>query len=1133
MCSRNSALAGLIGLLFILAGLPAFAQGTGSISGTVRDPSGSVVPGASVTISSQGTGAGRATRTDDTGYYLVPLLPIGTYTIRVSTAGFQPFEQKDVTLQVDQAREVNFLLSTAKLLQSVEVSATAVAVETSNASLGQVITSQQVAELPLNGRDFVQLATLSPGTTQETNPNSFFTGGGSSEVSIRGSYSLSVAGSRPNSTDWLLDGVDNNELTAGGIAVLPDIDVLQEFKVLTFTYSAQYGTRGGPTVLLTTKAGSNAFHGTLFEFLRNTNLDARSFFAPNREVFIQNQFGGSFGGPIKKDKTFFFADYQAKKTRQGKNFLGQVPTEAMRNGDFSETFPDVTPFQLMNPFATGGFPGNVPFMCDSGGNALPADAHGVQAAGTPCNKIPASLINPVAQKMIDLYPLPNNPGPGLLSLNYVNTPVKQFKEGEGDIRLDHNFTSQDTLYARFSYDQATEYLPGGSPGFAEQNAFASTQSLTDHGRNAALSETHVVSPNAVNKATLGFNRIFNHILSYGSGSCEAEKIGIPGANLGGVSCGLTSTLAGGGFWSLGDRGFAPFQGGTNVFFIADSFDMNRGSHAMTFGGEIRANQMNVLASGFQDGFVVYAPVFTGYSMADFLVGLPVFMQHDQTFNGPVTGRRWKLYRPYFEDNWRISPNLTVNLGLAYAVVTPITETYDRQSNFDMRSGNFLIAGKNASRSAGVTTDWTAFEPRIGLAWSPFGDRKTSIRAGYSIYHDSSWNQGAQGLWENPPFFGSFSPPFGTSISQGFTPLLTQPTDPSQYGGNLNSITNLNFKQGRIQQFNINVERELPGNVLLTIGYAGARSNHLLEDGQNVNIASPAGCGTISGYTFGCGQTNVPWPANPLNPNAAIGTILDAYDNGNARYDSLQIKAETKSSHGLYALLGYTYSAAIDNGLSDGLGSNVGALYYPLPRIGRAETGLSQIDLTHNFTASVVYQLPFGRGKRYGTQWSGATDALLGGWEFGVIEHIISGFPIFMIASNNQSGTNFSNNGNSFNRPDRVCNGQRPDWTVIQYFNADCFVDPQAGTLGNASRTPLFGPGLVNTDFSAVKNMRLPFREGTELQFRAEFFNLWNHPQFYQPVNNGVYADIDSAGFGVITSTVNNPRLIQFALKLRF
>src|SRR6267142_5909233 len=294
-----------------------YGQANGSFSGTVTDKTGSVISGATVRVTSQGTGVVRDTKTDDTGHYLIPLLPVAYYTMRLEAQGFQVAEQKDIRLQVDERRELDFTLAPASVTTTVEVSASEVAVQTSNPTLGQVITEQQVAQLPLNGRDFVQLATLTPGVTQETNPNSFFNGGPSSEVSTRGSYSLSVGGSRAQSTDWLLDGNDNNELTAGGISILPSIDAINEFKVLTYNYSAEYGTRSGPTVLVTTKSGSNQLHGSLFEFVRNTKLDAQSFFAASKEKFNENEYGGSLGGPIRKDKTFFFVDYQGRSQRRG------------------------------------------------------------------------------------------------------------------------------------------------------------------------------------------------------------------------------------------------------------------------------------------------------------------------------------------------------------------------------------------------------------------------------------------------------------------------------------------------------------------------------------------------------------------------------------------------------------------------------------------------------------------------------------------------------------------------------------------------------------------------------------------------------------------------------------------------
>ncbi|MFY9561344.1 MAG: TonB-dependent receptor [Terriglobales bacterium] len=1142
-----------------------YSQANGSFSGTVTDKTGSVIAGANVKVTSQATGVSREAKTDASGYYTVPLLPVSTYTVRVESQGFQTTEQKDLRLQVNEQREVDFTLQPASVTEKVEVSATEVAVQTTNPTLGQVITEEQVAQLPLNGRNFVQLATLTPGTTQETNPHSFFNGGGSSEVSTRGSFSLSVGGSRASSTDWLLDGNDNNELTAGGIAILPSIDAIQEFKVLTYNYSAQYGTRAGPTVLLTTKAGSNQFHGSVFEFLRNTSLDARSFFAAEKEKFIQNQFGFSFGGPIRKDKTFFFVDYQGKRSRQGKTFFGGfVPTAAMQTGDFTGVAT------LFNPYTTRLDGTRDRFQCDDAGIPTAVNADGSQVAGNDCDIIPQGLINPAAQQMINFYPPPNVTGNS--GGNYVNSPVKRLDEGEFDVRLDHNFSSKDSLFARFSYDQATVFLPGGSPGFAEPDAFASTQNIDNHGRNASLSETHIFSSNSINQFSAGYNRIFNHIRSIGSGTCISQQLGIQNADIGcagdppvctGISCGLTSTIVGGSYWNLGDRGFAPFQGGTNVFHISDSFDIIRGKHNIKIGGEFRANQMNVKTNAFQDGFWVFTSLWTldsgppftpgGDNMADFLLGLPDLAFHDQTFEGFTTGRRWKLFRPYVQDDWRVTNNLTLNLGLAWALVTPVTEAKNRQANFNFATGGFLIPGQGSDARVGVKMDKTAFEPRIGLAWKPFGSNKTAVRAGYGIFHDSSWNQGGQGLWENPPFFqesaffgfsfggcptkaapgGADSAcftngvpvPFGTgrTMTDGF-PLLTQPTDPANFSGNIFS-QNLDFKQGMIQQYNFNIERQLPGDVVLTVGYAGSKSTHILVDQINLNVTSPTACdpGSINfdpNYTLGCGLGNTP-------PYTQFGNIQNINDIGSARYDSLQFKAETKNiRHGLYALLGYTYARAFDSGFSDGLGTGTGATYYPLPGSSRNDWALSQIQLNHNFTASIIYDVPFGKGKQFGSTWSGPVNAAFGDWQVNVIEKITSGFPIFVVTSNNNSGVNFTNNTTNFTRPNQVCSGRLSNHTFEKFFDPDCFVDPPNGQLGNANRAPLYGPGFVNTDLSV--NKRFQLHERAALEFRAEFFNLFNHAQFYLPV-----ADKAASNFGTITETVNNPRLIQFALKLTF
>ncbi len=1153
-----------------------YSQATGSFSGNVLDKSGSIIPGATVVATSQGTGLSRDVKTDSSGHYLIPLLPVGTYTLRVDAPGFQSAESKDLKLQIDEARELDFTIVPATVVTTVAVSGEAVAVETGSPSLGQVITSQEVSQLPLNGRDFVQLATLTAGATAETNPNSFFTSGSDSEVAARGSFSLSVGGSRPNSTDWLLDGVDNNELTAGGIGIFSSIDDIQEFKVLTYTYSAEYGTRAGPTVLVTSKSGTNDFHGSLFEFVRNTDLDAKSYFAQAAEKFNLNQFGGSVGGPFRRNKTFFFVDGEQKYQRHGIAFEGLVPSLAMRSGDFSsDAFGNpVSSLAIVNPNMIGAstspstYP-NVYFQCDGSGNPLPANPDGSQPQGTPCNKIPSGLINNIGQAMMNVYPAPNaNAGNATASFNYVNEPVRSLDETKFDVRLDQTISDKDSLFGRFSYDQAFSFVPGGAPGLAESNAFGSNERIINHARNIALGETHVFSSNLLNQASLGYNRIFDYIASQGNGTCASATIvpgGIPNANLGcpaskclpgAYSCGLVSTIVAGGYWAVGDRGYSPFQGGTNIFSFKDSLDLIHRKHDFKLGLDFRDNQMNVGTEAFQDGFWIIGNGgnFTGLSSAniggnaeaDFLLGITGLAIHDQTFDGSVTGRRWKIYRPFVEDNWRVSTALTLNLGLAWDMTTPITEVSGRLANYVPATGQLLIANKNGvSASAGVKMDWTALEPRIGATWKVLGSEKTVLRAGYALYHDSAWSQGAQGLWQNPPFLGESDAfasagcafatsycatilgktPSAISLSSGFQPIASPPTASTFTGSFYTEPTNL--KLGRVQQFNVNVERQLVGNLVLTAGYAGSRGTHILVAGNDLNTASPSACGSVGGYTLGCnsdGSAYVP-------PYGTFDTISLFGDVGKTNYDSFQLKAETKTSkYGLYALFAYTYSKTYDNGLSDGLGSELSAPYFPLPNWQHLDWALSQINLDNSFTGSVIYDLPFGRGKQVGNSWNEVADSILGNWQLTLIERISSGFPVPLIDSNNQSGSFFQNggNGNNWNRPNQMasCDAYNADHGKLQWINASCFAAPTPGELGNASRVPVVGPDFVNSDFSVIKQFAL--HENMGLNFRAEFFNLFNHPQFGSPVN-----DISASGFGGVNSTVNNPRLVQLALKLSF
>jgi hypothetical protein len=619
--------------------------------------------------------------------------------------------------------------------------------------------------------------------------------------------------------------------------------------------------------------------------------------------------------------------------------------------------------------------------------------------------------------------------------------------------------------------------------------------------------------------------------------------------------------------------------------------MIRGKHDIKAGVGIRANQMNVKTKGLQDGLWTLSGAWTGDPEADLLLGLTSVAIHDQTFKGPTTGRRWKIFRPFVQDDWRVTKNITLNLGLAWALATPISEVDNRFADFNPATGKFLVAGQGANKYAGIQWDKTALEPRIGLAWKPWGSDKTAVRAGYAIYHDSSWSQGAQGLWQNPPYYDEsdafvfggactfaaaacFTPatpnasavsifPTAFSGGTGGFPIITGPPTQPNFTDFTGTILaqNTNFKLGTVQQFNINVEHQLPGQIVLTVGYAGSRGHHILVDGNNLNVTTPNACAggptPVPGYTRGCGPGGTfigkPYPAFFFN------TVFNTTDQGNAHYNSLQIKAETKSSrYGIYALVGYTYSRTYDNGFSDGLGSNYGATYLPLPGFNKLDWALSGLNLNNSFIASVIYDLPFGKGKHFGSGWSGPANTILGNWQVTVIEKITSGFPIFVVDSANASGVSFLNNNfNGLTRPDEVgdpnkagpvaanpgCTAPARVHTVSNWFNPCAFAAPAAGELGNASRTPLSGPDFVNTDFSVIKQFALPW-ENMGLNFRAEFFNLFNHTQFATPNaagglfipdfnTPGCNTNASTCGFGAINSTVNNPRLVQFGLKLTF
>ena len=1103
MSLKRSAVLPAMLLIALLSGV-AHAQSVGTISGTVTDSTGAIVPGVNVTIKSQGTGVERTVTTSGEGHYTAAILPIGTYTVGVAATGFQPAEKRELNLEVGQILTVDVVLKPASIGTEVDVTSQVAQVEVQreDATLGQVIHPEQVAQLPLNGRDFVQLALLGTGTVKGQRPGDFMNQGGSSEVSYRGSVSLSAQGMRENANDWLYDGVDDNELTAGGVGVLPSIDAISEFRVLTYNYSAQYGSRGGTTVLVSSKAGTNNLHGTLFEFLRNTDLDARNFFdGATKSEYNENEFGGSVGGPIIKNKTFFFTDFQVNEVRKGNPSLSTVPTLLERQGIFTETFGAASAATIYDPDSVSVNP-------STGVNVR------TPFAG---NMIPISRQNPIAVALVNLYPAPIYPNQ--LANNYVATPVERIDDGLWDFRLDHNFTDNDRFFGRFTWDDATRFFPSGLPGFGAASGFSSNANYATHSRNVAASETHVFSPTLINVFTAGYNRDFNYIWSVGYGSNESAKLGIPGANLGTPETSSMGMFIATGFNPIGDREFSPFQGGTNVFHYSDAVDINHGSHALHVGFTFRDMQENTLGDTAFAGVFTFNNLFTaalgssgtpttgGNTIASLLMGYPASGGRNNDLNGSTRGRRWKEYRGFFQDDWTIGKNLTLNFGMAYDVTTPMSEAHDRFANLIFGTGQILVAGQNSGPTIGMKTDYSGIEPRFSFAWSPFKSKKTVFRGGYGIFHDTSAQGGTTGPYENPPYANAYGftsnnvTPVRT-LTTGF-PANNVPISPTAYIGNWYAW-DPNYKMGRIQQWNFNIQRELPSSMVFTVAYAGTHGTRLMEKNFNFNTAPPGP------------YTN---PAS-LRPYPQYNSIYVTDSHGWLRYDSFQAKLEKRAAKGLYLLAAYTYSKAFTNGLTQEITGDPGATYYPLYTWKNADKGLASTDLRNNFTVSYLYLLPIGKGQKFLSNLHGVGQQILGGWQINGITILHTGLPLGMTMSTNQSGTGLSN------RPNHVCGGTLANPTVHEWFDVTCFTAPAVGTLGNSARTTLYGPGQVNFDTSVFKPFKIT--ETSELQFRAECFNIGNNAQFSVPATA-----LGSATFGTITSTVNTSREVQFALKYLF
>ena len=1063
---------------------------TATIVGTVQDSSGAVVPAATVSATEVNTNLKTSTRADASGNYVITPLKVGSYTVAVEAQGFKKEAHSGIVLEVQARVRVDFTLQVGSIAEVVNITSEVPVVETETSSLGDVVDSQQVTDLPLNGRDFTQLATLTTGVIKITESSGSINGATSQSNGNAGG-AFAVNGTRGNLNNFMLDGIDNNSNDNAGNVLQTNVDAIQEFRIQTSDYSAEFGRSGGAVINATIKSGTNQFHGTAFDFLRNDVLDARNFFEPAgspKAPFRQNQFGGTLGGPIRRDKTFFFVDYQGTRAGTSSPNISTVPTAAEIGGNFSggATIYDPNSTKIVN------------------GNVVRTPFAG--------NMIPSQMLDPIAHAVAQLYPTPNVPG--ATANNYVIDSSGTLQIDQMDARVDHSITSRQQIFARFSLSQQTRFVEPPLPGLADGGNYGTGNYIQDT-RGAAIGYTFTISPTMVNEYRMGFNRAHyvDNKPSYGQNYPPAD-LAVPGVPNNSTINGLT-LFGPSGFHRLGEPGYTPTTSTSQEFQYGDTLSIIHGKHSIKVGAELRWSQFNLFQIGQPRGSFSFSGQFTadspssgdgtGNGLADMLLGLPNFSTISTL---TYFGNRQQTYGGFIQDDYKITRKLTLNLGLRYDYTTPVKEAHNQQANFDFATGQLVAAGQNGASAGLVTTDKADFAPRIGLAYNVF--KNTVIRAGYGrffSYQEIRTGDPLQ-LAYNLPFF--YQPAFA---SDGITPLLTvsggfPALNPSQAidasvtasGSGVGS----HLKAPVLDEWNFNIQQQLPANILLEVAYVGSKSTHLqvlLDPNQD--------------------PTPGPGDIQSRRPYQQYSGFTDIVDRGNSTFHALEIKAEKRLSQGLMFLSSFTYSKSLNDQPEICCNS-------PWPQNSynvASEKGPSDFDQRARWVSSFDYQLPVGKGQRY-LNSSRAADLAVGGWHLGGIFTWHSGF-YFSPAM----GYDPSNTGSlGLTRTDRTCNGNLPSGqrSVNLWFDTSCFPLPSGFAFGNSGKNVLVGPGMVDADMSLRKLFSLT--ERFRLEFRAELFNALNHPVFAQPDN---FITDGPGATGTITSTAAVNRQIQLALKLLF
>lgn len=1086
-----------------------WAQTSSSVTGTITDKSAAAIAGAQITVVNLGTQVSKEATTSDDGLFTIPFLSPGRYKVSASKSGFKPVFQ-ELNLEVNQTARFDFQLEVGNVTESVEVRASNPLIESDTSSIGQVVEQRQVAELPLNGRNFVQLATLGPGVTGVGFGSKGTIMSGTRPDDLRPGSEIFANGNREGSNNFLWDGIDNNERLTLSIVLRPSVEAVREFKIQTNLFSADQGRNSGATVNVITKSGSNQFHGSAYDFLRNDKTDARNFFSAVKPTLRQNQFGASLGGPIIKNKLFFFGNYEGYRRSQQRTFVNTVPTELMRQGNFSEVRDIFDPASLRaDPTAATGFT-RTPFANRT---------------------IPANRFDPVMAKMVAAYPLPQRPG---IVNNHVTNPGDKQRWDQGDLKMDWNWNEKNTVFGRYSRQDTVSTRPStfapvtlagiSNPvSLGNEDTFAGSSDL--HAYHSVLNWVRTITPTFIMEARMGFNRFALNFLQEGAspGAQLGEKLGVKGSNQGPNSDGIP-IFSPAGYTGIGQTRSLPIIRIENTYHPGVNFTNLRGRHTLKFGTDLRRRQVTQYQTNRGNGRFNFGRTFTdnpnnagatGDAMAALILGAANFIEQDFTLFAPGI-RIWE-YNFFVQDDWRVNDRLTVNFGVRYEYDTPSSEVTNRWTNYDVNQAKLLISGFNTDSRTGVKGDKNNWAPRFGFAFKLRPG--TILRGGAGIFYNPAGSEGVMLRRHRQLPFG----PINTvdinqfvanprRVSDGLPPIPNL-TFESAVANPVGSFLGVdpNFRSGIAQQYNLQIQQQLPKELVFKVGYVGNMGRRL-DSSYNFNQPIPG--------------PGAPAPRRPLFSRAPGIVNLDYnVSDGLSSYHSLQSTLERRFTSGLGFLAAYTWAHSIDNVPNQFGGADNG----PIPQDWRyrsADRGTSGHDITHRFVYSMNYELPFGRGRKFSTG-NKLFDNIVGNWDTNLITAIQSGLPFTPVLA-----SAVANAGGS--RPDRYKSGEIDNPTIAKWFDTSfgtaasgaAWGAPAVFTYGNGARNPLRGPGRTNVDFSIFKNFLIT--ENWKLQFRTEMFNVFNHAQFDLPATG-----IGNPNAGIITGIVGTPRQIQFALRLSF